>query len=300
MEALRWERRPEGLRSPVLVAAFRGWNDAGEAASFAVGYLQSALDATRFATVPPEDFFDFQSHRPRIHIEHGELQAPIRWPEIEILETQPVSGRQLILVNGIEPSMRWPTLCDAILDLARDLGVELVVTLGALLADVPHTRPVRVSGLSAPAELIEPLSLRRPDYQGPTGIVGVLHAMSAERGLPSASLWAAVPHYVGAAPSPNAALALLRGAETVAGITLDLTDLEQAVAHFEDQVDDAVGRNPQASSLVSELERAYDREEDQSFGPLPTGDAIAAEFERFLRERSAPPDGEGTAHPDPD
>jgi len=300
VEAFRWERRPADLRSPVLVAAFRGWNDAGEAASFAVGYLQSALNASRFATLPPEDFFDFQSHRPVVHIEHGELQAPIQWPEIEVLQTEPAPDRHLILVNGIEPSMRWPTLCNGILDLAADLGVELVVTLGALLADVPHTRPVRVSGLSAPADLIEPLALRRPDYQGPTGIVGVLHAMAVERALPAASLWAAVPHYVGAAPSPNAALALLRAAQNVAGLTVDLSDLERAVSHFEEQVDEAVGRNPQATNLVSELERAYDREEDQSFGPLPSGDAIAAEFERFLRERGAPPEGEGTSRSETD
>lgn len=287
VEALRWEQRPSDLRSPILIAAFRGWNDAGEAASFALGYLQTSLNATRFATVPPEDFFDFQSHRPRIHIENGNTQQPIKWPEIEILSTEPAPERNLILVNGIEPSMRWPTLCNGLLDLAKELGSEMVITLGALLADVPHTRPVRISGLSSPVELLEPLNLRRPDYQGPTGIVGVLHQMAVERGMTAASLWAAVPHYVGAAPSPNAALALLRAAKSVTGITLDLADLEKAVSNFEEQVDDAVRRNPQASNLVDELERAYDREEDQLFGPIPTGDAIAAEFERFLRERGA-------------
>ncbi len=287
-EALRWERRPTDLRAPVLVAAFRGWNDAGEAASFAIGYLQATLDATAFASVPPEDFFDFQSHRPRIHIEDGSLNGPIEWPRVEIFETKPAPERHLILVNGIEPSMRWPTLCNAILDMATELGVELVVTLGALLADVPHTRPVRISGLASPAALIEPLGLRRPDYQGPTGIVAVLHAMAAERGLPSASLWAAVPHYVGAAPSPNAALALLRAAQQLAGLTVDMADLERAVGQFEEQVDDAVQRNPQAANLVGELERLYDSEADLSFGPIPSGDDIAAEFERYLREQSGP------------
>ena len=298
MEALHWERRPTDLRAPVLVAAFRGWNDAGEAASFAVGYLQATLEATTFATVPPEDFFDFQSHRPRIHIENGELKDEISWPTIEILTTKPAPERNLILVNGIEPSMRWQTLCNAILDMAVDLGAEMIVTLGALLADVPHTRPVRVSGLSSPPDLIDPLGIRRPDYQGPTGIVGILHAMAAARGLRAASLWAAVPHYVGAAPSPNAALALLRATQQVAGLTIDLADLERAVTHFEEQVDEAVQRNNQATSMVSELERAYDADLDQPFGPIPTGDAIAAEFERFLRDRSegesdAPAPGEG-------
>jgi len=285
VETLRWERRPTDLRSPVLLAAFRGWNDAGEAASFAVGYLQGALDGAMFASLPPEDFFDFQSHRPRIHIEGGALQGPIVWPTLEVLSTRAAPERSLVLVNGIEPSMRWPTVCGAILDLAVDLGVEMVITLGALLADVPHTRPVRVSGLAEPQALIESLGLRRPDYEGPTGIVGVLHAAAVERGLPAASLWAAVPHYVGAAPSPNAALALLRNAQAITGIEVDLSDLERAVSHFEDQVDEAVGQNSHARNLVSELERAYDSEEDQSFGPLPSGDAIAAEFERYLRER---------------
>ncbi len=287
VESLRWERRPTELRSPVLVAAFKGWNDAGEAATFAVGYLQAALKAERFATVDPEEFFDFQSHRPRIHIANGDVQDPIDWPQIELLETTAENERQLILVNGIEPSMRWPTLTRGILDLAAELKVELVMTFGALLADVPHTRPVRISGLSAPPALLEPLNLRRPDYEGPTGIVGTLHAAAVDRGFPSASLWAAVPHYVGAAPSPNAALALLRATQTLTGIGVSLADLEQAVTHFEEQVDDAVKRNPQAANLVADLERAYDREEDQSFGPLPSGDAIAAEFERFLRERGA-------------
>jgi predicted ATP-grasp superfamily ATP-dependent carboligase len=285
VESLRWERRPAELRSPVLVAAFRGWNDAGEAATFAVGYLQAALKAERFATVDPEEFFDFQSHRPRIHIENGGLKEPIRWPEIEVLETTADTERQLILVNGIEPSMRWPTFTRGILDLAAELKVELVVTFGALLADVPHTRPVRISGLSAPDDLLTPLSLRRPDYEGPTGIVGTFHAAAVERGFRAASLWAAVPHYVGAAPCPNAALALLRATQALTGVTVSLADLEQAVTQFEEQIDDAVRRNPQAANLVADLERAYDREEDQLFGPLPTGDAIAAEFERFLRER---------------
>jgi proteasome assembly chaperone (PAC2) family protein len=291
VESLLWDHRPEGLRSPVLVAAFRGWNDAGEAASFALGYLQSSLSATRFARVDPEQFFDFQSHRPRIHIQGGSLQEPVTWPAVELLASAPAPERHLILVNGSEPSMRWPTLCRAILDVATDLGAQTVVTLGALLADVPHSRPVRVSGLAHPPELIEPLGLRRPDYRGPTGIVGVLHAEAAQRGLTTASLWAAVPHYVGAAPSPTAALALLRALRgVVADVDVDLGDLERAVGTFEEQVDEAVRRNPQAANLVNELESVYDREEDQSFGPLPSGDAIAAEFERFLREQNEPPD----------
>jgi proteasome assembly chaperone (PAC2) family protein len=286
VDLISWERRPEPLASPALVAAFKGWNDAGEAATFAAGYLQTTLNAQRFATVNAEIFFDFQSHRPRITIDDGVLTEPIRWPSIELFTTDAAPTRQLIVVQGIEPSMRWPTLTNAILDIAHDLGVRQIVTLGAFLADVPHTRPVRVSGMSHPAELVAPLGVRRPDYSGPTGIVGTFHSTAIDRGFEAVSLWAAVPHYVGAAPSPNAALALLTALARTIEITVDLTDMERAVGHFEGQVNEAVMRNAQASELVTQLEQSFDSEEDLPFGPLPSGDAIAAEFERFLKERS--------------
>lgn len=282
MDVFRWEARPPGLHDPVLIASFKGWNDAGEAASFATSYLASAFDARRFASVDPEGFFDFQSHRPRISVTDGVIDGPITLPGIELAYANPPEGRSLVIMAGSEPSMRWPTLCRAALDIAVELGVRDVVTLGALIADVPHTRPIRLTHMSVPTELTEPLGPRRPDYQGPTGIVAMLHAAAADRGLRSASLWAAVPHYIGAAPAPSATLALLQAFSTVTGRTVDLGELSGAVAEFEREVSEAVNASSQASTMVAELERAFDEQTDQD--DVPSGDAIAAEFERFLRE----------------
>ncbi len=287
MDVFRWEGRPSDLRDPVLIGAFKGWNDAGEAASFATAYLTSAFGATRFASVDPEGFFDFQSHRPRVSVVDGELEGPITLPAVELYAAAPPAGRSIVIVTGSEPSMRWPTLCRATLDIAEQLGVREVITLGALIADVPHTRPVRLSHMSTPRELSEVLGSRRPDYQGPTGIVTMLHATAAERGLRAASLWAAVPHYVGTAPAPNATLALLEALVAITGRDVDLGDLRQAVAEFASEVSEAVANNPQASNLVSSLEEAYDDDADAASEDVPSGDAIAAEFERFLRDHAA-------------
>jgi proteasome assembly chaperone (PAC2) family protein len=203
------------LREPILIASFKGWNDAGDAASFATSYLASAFDAKRFASVDPEGFFDFQSHRPRISVTAGVVDSPITLPGIELSYATPPEGRSVVILAGSEPSLRWPTLCQAALDIAVDLGVSDVVTLGALIADVPHTRPVRLTHMSVPERMTEQLTGRRPDYEGPTGIIAMLHAYAAERGLNAASLWAAVPHYIGSAPAPNATLALLQAFTTV-------------------------------------------------------------------------------------
>ncbi len=287
VDFITWERHPVNLASPVLIAAFKGWNDAGEAASFATGYLRSVFNADRIATVDPETFFDFQSHRPRISIEDGVLNRPIEWPTLDVFAAHAGPERDLIIIHGIEPSMRWPTLTNGLLGVARELGVTQVVTLGAFLADVPHTRPVRVSGMSHPADFIAELGVRRPDYTGPTGMVGTFHAAAIEHGFPAASLWAAVPHYVGAAPSPNASLALLSSLGSTLRLPIDFTELEQTIHQFEEQVNEAVASNPQASALVAQLEQSFDREEELPFGPLPTGDAIAADFERYLREHAS-------------
>lgn len=286
VDVFRWEARPTGLREPVLIGAFKGWNDAGEAASFATSYLGSALGATRFASVDPEGFFDFQSHRPRAVITDGTLEGHFTLPNVELYSAAPAEGRSVILVTGSEPSMRWPTLCRAALATAVDLGVREVITLGSLIADVPHTRPVRISHMASPRDMTDSLGTRRPDYQGPTGIVTMLHQTAVDQNLRAASIWAAVPHYVGAAPAPNATLALLRAIGAVTGLQVDLTDLETAVAAFESEVDEAVKGNSQATNLVSELEQAYDRDLQPPGEDLPTGDAIAAEFERYLRDRA--------------
>ncbi len=213
MQPLRWERRPDGLRAPALVAAFEGWNDAGDAASSALTFVGSALRAERFATIDPEEFYDFQATRPTIRFVDG-ISRAVDWPEVEIhAATAPGAPRDLVLVSGHEPSFRWRTFCDSIVDLAEALGVQSIITLGSLLADVPHTRPVGITGLASDEALIERVGLHQSSYQGPTGIVGVLHDACQRRGIPSVSLWAAVPHYVAVSPNPKGALALVRKLE---------------------------------------------------------------------------------------
>jgi proteasome assembly chaperone (PAC2) family protein len=286
VQPLRWERRPDGLRAPALVCAFKGWNDAGEAATSALTYMGASLEARRFATIDPEEFVDFQATRPDVKLVDG-LSRRIEWPEWEIYEARvPRAPRDLVLLSGPEPSHRWRTFSGMVTELAEALGVQLVVTLGALLADVPHSRPVSVTGLASDAALIERLGLQAPTYEGPTGIVGVLHAACADAGLPSASLWAAVPHYVAVAPNPKGALALLRRLESLVGVTVDAQQLETAAVDYERQVSRAVELDPEVQAFVERLERAADEEE----GPpdpaqLPSGDVLAREFQRFLRQR---------------
>jgi proteasome assembly chaperone (PAC2) family protein len=286
MPPLQWERRPSGLRAPALVCAFKGWNDAGEAASSALTFVGSQLEATRFATVDPEEFVDFQSTRPTIRLTEA-LDREISWPEFELYEAEaPLAPRDLVLLTGPEPAYRWRTFCRTIVDLAEALGVQLVVTLGSLLADVPHTRPVHVTGMASDEGLHERLGLPAPTYQGPTGITGVLHAECAAAGLPSASLWAAVPHYVAVVPNPKGALALTRKVESLVGITVDAGELESAAAEYETQVSRAVQLDPDVQAFVEKLEQAAAEEEaDLDPTDLPSGDVIAREFQRFLRQR---------------
>jgi proteasome assembly chaperone (PAC2) family protein len=286
MPPLRWERRPDGLRAPALVCAFKGWNDAGDSASSALTFMGAALDAARFATIDPEEFLDFQATRPTVKLVDG-LSRRIEWPEWEIYEARiPRAPRDLVLLTGPEPSMRWPTFARTVIELAEALGVQLVVQLGALLADVPHTRPVSVTGQASDLGLIERMDLQAPTYEGPTGIVGVLHAACADAGMPSASLWAAVPHYVAVVPNPKGALALLRRLETLVGVNVDASSLEEAAADYDRQVSRAVELDPDVQAFVERLERAADEEEDSPDpNRLPSGDVLAREFQRFLRQR---------------
>jgi proteasome assembly chaperone (PAC2) family protein len=290
MQPLRWERRPDGLRAPALVCAFKGWNDAGESATSALSFMGVGLDASRFATIDPEEFVDFQATRPEVRLVDG-LSREIDWPEWEVFEARvPRAPRDLILLSGPEPSMRWRTFCDTVVELAEALGVQLVVTLGALLADVPHSRPVSVTGLASDLGLIQRMDLQAPTYEGPTGITGVLHAACADAGLPSASLWAAVPHYVAVAPNPKGALALLRRLEQLVGVTVDASDLETAAGDYDRQVTRAVELDPEVQAFVERLERAADEEEaDTGQDDLPSGDVLAREFQRFLRQRGSGP-----------
>jgi predicted ATP-grasp superfamily ATP-dependent carboligase len=285
MQPLIWDRRPDGLRAPAMVCAFQGWNDAGDAASSAVSFLAGALDAKRFARIDSEEFYDFQANRPTIKLD-GRERREITWPGVEIFEaTAPRAPRDLVLVQGVEPSMRWRSFCTHIADLAEALGVQVVVSLGALLGDVPHTRPVAMTGHASDPALLERLGIGSSVYEGPTGIVGVLHAACADAGLPAASLWAAVPHYVAAATNPKAALALLRRVELLIGVSVDASELESAAGDYERQVGLAVQSDPDIQAFVERLEQAAESDEQDSPAEVPSGEAIAREFQRFLRQR---------------
>jgi predicted ATP-grasp superfamily ATP-dependent carboligase len=296
MQPLIWDRRPTGLRAPAMICAFEGWNDAGDAASTAVSFLSRALGAERFAHVDTEEFYDFQANRPRIRLSAQEGRREIEWPSVEMQAALlPGAQRDVVLVQGVEPSLRWRSFSTLIVELAEALGVQLVITLGALLADVPHTRPVAMTGFASDEALTRQLGAHEPsDYEGPTGIVGVLHNTSAAAGLPSVSLWASIPHYVAAAPSPKAALALVRRLEELVGVSVDATELEEATVSYERQVGLAVSSNPEVQAFVERLEREEEDDEDEDEGPgelpllledLPSGDVLASEFQRFLRQQ---------------
>jgi proteasome assembly chaperone (PAC2) family protein len=269
----------------VLVSAFRGWNDGAQGASLAASFLAQAWDARRFAEVDPEDFFDFQATRPHVVLEGG-LTRKINWPETAFYHAEvPGLERDAVLSLGIEPNLRWRTFCEEIVELARELEIELVVTLGALLADVPHTRPAPVTGSASDPKLVEELGLASSRYEGPTGIVGVLHDACRRVELPSASLWAAVPHYASLAASPKAALALCERLAGLLGTEFDLTDLERASAAYESQVSEAVAADEETAAYVQQLEERRDALGDEL--DVPSGETLAAELTRFLREHEA-------------
>ena len=289
MPPLEWESRPDGLRAPALVCAFKGWNDAGDAASAALSFIGSSLGAERFARIDPEEFFDFQANRPRVRIAEGRTRQ-IDWPELEIFSARvPRAPRDLILLAGNEPSMRWRTFCRLIIDLAEALGTQMVVTMGALLADVPHSRPVNITGLSSDPGLTDRLAnVSSGNYEGPTGITGVLHDACHAAGIPSVSLWASVPHYVAAAPNPKAALALVRNVEQLVGVSVDALELESDAGDYERQVNLAVQSDPDVQAFVERLEQAVAEEEGETPLPdVPSGDLLAREFQRFLRQRGS-------------
>jgi proteasome assembly chaperone (PAC2) family protein len=289
---LRVHRRPE-LTRPVLISAFRGWNDGAQAASLAAGYLAKTWEAERFADVDPENFFDFQATRPHVSLEGG-MTRRIDWPETAFYHARPDGlDRDVVLLLGIEPNLRWRTFTDLLVGLVRELGVEMMITLGALLADVPHTRPSPVTGSASDPELVRQLGLSESRYEGPTGIVGVLHDACRQAGIPSASLWVAVPHYVSLTPSPRAAVALCERLGALIGIDVEVSELEEAARSYEEQVSEAVASDEETAAYVEELEQRADSLEDSS--DLPSGDALAAELTRFLREREQNGGGEDAA-----
>ncbi|HEX4747472.1 MAG TPA: PAC2 family protein [Gaiellaceae bacterium] len=288
---LRIYERPTSLERPVLIGAFRGWNDGGQAATLAAGYLARRWGAEKFAEIDPELFVDFQATRPMVSLEGGRTRK-IEWPENILYRARiPDANRDAILLVGVEPNYRWRTFTDLITELATELGIELAVTLGALVADVPHTRPAPVTGAATDPQLVDELGLQLSRYEGPTGIVGVLLDACRRAGIPSVSLWAAVPHYVQLAPSPPAAKALCERLGGVLGIDIDVSELAEAADEYVEQVSQAVATDADTASYVEELERRTDSLELlEEAGDLPSGDALAAEITRFLREREAKDD----------
>ncbi|HEV3404231.1 MAG TPA: PAC2 family protein, partial [Gaiellaceae bacterium] len=260
-EDLRISKRP-ALERPVLIAAFRGWNDGGQGASLAAGYLAKIWDAERFADLDPEGFYDFQATRPHVSLVDG-MTRRIDWPENTFYHCRiPGTERDAVLLLGIEPNLRWRTFGDSIVGLARELGVELVITLGALLADVPHTRPAPVTGSATDPQLIEQLGLEASRYEGPTGIVGIVHDACRVSDIASVSLWAAVPHYVSLAPSPRAALALCERLGELIDAEIDTTELQEAASSYAEQVSEAVATDEETASYVLELEQRVDAIEE--------------------------------------
>jgi proteasome assembly chaperone (PAC2) family protein len=284
VDSLSWEGDLPHLRAPIMVCAFRGWNDAAASASTALGAVASSLDAELVASLDPEDYFDFQSTRPTITMDEGQTRR-IEWPENNVYAALvPSADRDIVLLDGTEPNLRWRTFSETIATVADALGVEMVVTLGALIAEVSHTLPVPITGLASSVELVEELELERSSYEGPTGIVGVVHDLCRQNGIDSASLWAAVPHYVAAVPNPKAALALLRRLEGLTGIAVDASELEEETADYEEQIGRAVAANPEIEELVTRIEAEQADLIDEG-EELPSADTLAREFQRFLRQR---------------
>jgi len=292
-DGLVWERHPT-LRRPLLVAAFSGWNDAGDAATGATDWLIRQSDPVRIASIDPDEHIDYQSHRPQVELVDGVTRA-VTWPANECFVVG-VGDRDVVVLRGIEPNVRWKSFCNAVLTVASETGCEMVVTLGALLGDVPHTRGVRVTGTASDGALINGLELTRSQYQGPTGIVGVLHDACRAGGLRSASLWAPVPHYVATPPNPPATRALLERFAQLADLPLDLKGLDQLVDLWRVQVDHAIRDNDELSNYVRELEGRIDAEDASERGivlgghpagggAVPDAEDLAAEVERFLREQ---------------
>jgi proteasome assembly chaperone (PAC2) family protein len=279
MASLAWEQRPE-LRRPVLVAGFEGWNDAASAASEAAGWLTRQFGATKVASMDPEEHFDFQSARPTVELVDG-VTRDLTWPANEFFAV-PVDARDLVVLRGVEPNLRWPSFCREVLGVASETGCEMVVTLGALLADVPHTRPVRVTGATTDPELMASLHLQRSRYEGPTGIVGVLHDTARATGIASASLWAPVPHYVSTPPNPLATRALLDRLAQLLGTAFELGDLDELSQAWQTRVDEVVSQDDDVRSYVGQLEERYDTEAETD---IPSGEGLADEVEQFLRDR---------------
>ncbi len=291
-DELRLTRRPR-LTRPVLITAFRGWNDGGQGASLAGGYLAKLWGAARFADIDPENFYDFQATRPHVSLVEG-VTRQIDWPDNAFYHAHlPGQRRDVVLLLGVEPNLRWRAFTGLVVDLAADLGVELVVTLGSLLADVPHTRPSPVTGSPTDPDFVRALGLSTSRYEGPTGIVGVLHDACHRASLASVSLWAAVPHYVSLTPNPRAAKALCDRLGELVGSAIDTSELDEAGQAYAEQVSEAVAADTDTAAYVEELEQRTDTLAEHA--DLPSGETLAAELTRYLRERDEENDDAGDA-----
>jgi hypothetical protein len=292
-----------------MIAAFSGWNDAGDAASDAVRWLIRASNARPFAALDIEEYIDFQAARPTVDLVDGVVRT-ITWPTLALSGgTVAVSDRDLVLLLGVEPNLRWPAFCDDVISVARKTGCEIVVTLGALLGDTPHSRPIRCTGSATDEVLAARLGMQRSRYEGPTGIVGVLHDAVRRAGFASASIWAPVPHYVATPPNPKATRALLDRLGELLDLGFDLTDLDIASSAWERSVSEVVSGDSDVSAYVARLEARYDtadespgwlatdeeiaaededdEEDDDWFDEdeLPSGESLAEDFERYLRDQ---------------
>ncbi len=280
------EGLPE-LVDPVLIAAFEGWNDAGEASSGVLAHLETEWKATPLVELDPEDYYDFQVTRPIVELGEG-MTRSITWPTTRLLLARPPGAkRDVVLLRGIEPNMRWRSFCAEIVGLCGDLGVDLAILLGALLNDSPHTRPVPIVGSVSDPGLARALNLEMTKYEGPTGIVGVLQHALGGAGLQAVSLWASVPHYVAQPPNPKATLALLRRIEDLLDIPMPYGELAEEARAWEIGVDELAAQDTEVAEYVRELEER----KDAADLPEASGDAIAAEFERYLRRRDRGTDG---------
>jgi proteasome assembly chaperone (PAC2) family protein len=290
MEHVTLIRRPR-LRRPVLLAAFDGWNDAGESATTAIDAIGAALDAVTFATVDPEEFYDFQATRPTVRLAEG--LRHVDWPTVELRSAKlPQADHDLILLRGHEPNLRWRTFATEVVDVAASLGVEMVVTVGALLADVPHTRPTQVVSSTSDPLLAEQLGLPVSRYEGPTGILGVLSDAAGRAGIPAVGLWAALPHYLHLAPNPWGAMALVEELGRLLPVAVDTSGLASQTQAFDAAVTDLLDENPELTGYVERLEADTDDAEDPlGLADLPP-EELVAEVERYLRDHPGGSRGE--------
>lgn len=293
---LTWYELPE-LRRPLLLVAFEGLFDAAEAATAALQWIRHRTESNAVAMIDPEKFFNFQEARPTVRID-SDGERVIDWPATEIYSVVTDAPRDLVVMTGVEPHLRWPTFADHVLEVARRAGCEMVVTVGAFIGMVPHTRPFSVTGSAVHPELARRLNLSRPTYEGPTGVVGVINARLERSDVPVISLRVEVPHYVPGPPNPKATQALLRRLQQTTGVGTGYEELDADVTEWMTRVDQAVSSDDESREYVERLERQVDSDEEL----LPTGDDLAAELEAFLRDQQnqESADDDPAAETDPD